>query len=374
MTANVSFEDMQDEAADARSIADIVLKFKSATNRQMDYFQVLGERVDCLERDFDPEPLRETLHDILQDFSLICGENEAAVCQAKADIAALNDAIGALSTDLAASREETQRLRLNIHELQLQMTELARAAQIRAEETDRTTQELRDRDAQAAAEIENLAGRFAGFERDRAADLQQQDEQTAARFAELERSRAADLRQSDELASIRLAQLERKFGDDLRQQGEQTLARFAVLERKFGDDLQQQDEQSTARFAVLERKFGDDLQQQDERSTARFAALERKFGDDLQQRGEQSTARFAELERKFGDGLQQQGEQSAARFAAIVQDIETLQGQIGMARDDESRLDARLQAAETGLTSARDRERTLAQMYARLAETFTSAA
>ncbi|HEY4078431.1 MAG TPA: hypothetical protein VGM26_15990 [Rhizomicrobium sp.] len=359
MTGKMGFEDAADAAGvpDGTAIGDLALKFKSATHKQMDYLQILGERMDRLEQDFDPEPLREGLHNFCRDFAVISREAQAGVDRAEVGVAALHDAFETLTKDLASAREEIQHLRFSIREQRVELGEFTHRANARAEQAEQVASGLRDREAEAASRMDELARRLAGHEQKTAANLEEHAVRAAARIEELtgklaalERKSTADLQEGDARAAARIEELTGKL---------------AALERKSTADLQEgtaravvRIDELTSKLAALEQKSVADLQERDVHAASQIEAL---------------TGRFVALERKYSADLDERDEH-AARIAAIARDIETLQGQISTALDEEGQISERLKVAETNLCSTREKEQALAQMYARLAEAFSPAA
>jgi chromosome segregation ATPase len=330
MTGKMAFEDSVDVAGvpGGNAIGDLALRFKSATHKQMDYLQLLDERVDRLERDFDPEPLRESLHDFCRDFAAISREAQAGVDRAETGVAALHDAFETLTKDFASAREEIQHLRFSIREQRVELSEFTHRADARAEQAEQVAAGLRDGEARAASRLDELAHRLADHEQKTAAGFDEHDaravkriEELTSKLAALERKSAADLQEHDGRAATRIDELADKL---------------AALEQKSAADLQERDAHAASQI---------------EEWAERFTALERRYLADLHERDEH-----------------------AARIAAIARDIETLQAQMGMALDEESHLSERLKVAETNLGSAREKEQALAQMYTRLAEAFSPAA
>jgi chromosome segregation ATPase len=72
--------------------------------------------------------------------------------------------------------------------------------------------------------------------------------------------------------------------------------------------------------------------------------------------------------------LREQDTKSMARAEALAAEIEALRGRLDAAEGEKGALGERLQVAETGLASARERELALGQMYARLAQAYAPAA
>jgi len=329
MTAKMGFEASADAIGmpDGTAIGDLALRFKSATHEQIGYLQILGERVDRLEKDFDSEPLRESLHNFCRDFAVISREAQAGVDRAEVGIASLHDAFEALTKDLTSAREEIQHLRFSLREQRVELGELTHRANARAEQAEHAAAESRDREVQISTRLDDLARQFAGLERKSATDLREHDAQNAARIEKL-----TDM----------LAALGQRAAADLQERD----ARAAAQMDEFTDQL-----------AALQQKFTAELRERDAHATAQIEEL---------------AGRFTELERKYLADLHERDEH-AGRIAAITRDIETLQGQISTALDEEGQISERLKVAESNLCSTKEKELALAQMYTRLAEAFSPA-
>ena len=133
----------------------------AATQKQAGYFDDLSDRIDRLERDFDPAPLRDALREDLPEPSRrFTSQTEIGAVRADAKMAALADAMEALGKNVASAREETQRIRLSVHKEMMAFTELVQAVETRMEQIEKIARHAQGHDAQGSARAESLKAEF----------------------------------------------------------------------------------------------------------------------------------------------------------------------------------------------------------------------
>lgn len=279
------------------AIADLTAKFLTAAQKQAGYFEDLSGRVDRLEKDFDPAPLRDAMREICQSLEKIGNQTEIDGVRADAKIVALADAMELLGKNVASARDETQRIRISVHQEMMSFTELVQAVETRMEQIEKSLADLKQRDTQAS---------------DRAAVLAGHVEVLAGNVGTL----AGNV-------------------DALTGNVGTVSGNVKTIQGDLGI--------VAGKVAAL---------------TGDFAAM---------------ADNAATLKGKVGtlagniDGL-------TGDVGTISVNVEALHAKIDTAQVQEGRLGERLQVAETGLASAKEREQALGQMYARLAEAFAPVA
>ena len=257
--------DHDEASCDARVspvLGELASQFTAATQKQTGYFQELTDRIDRLEQDLDPAPLRDALVEICQTFGSFTTRTETGAARVDSRMAALAGTMELLARNITSARDESQRVRLTVHQEMMGFTELVQSVEARMEQIEKTIAGLADKGTEAAARTQTIVGHL---------------------------------------------------------------------------------ETLTGKLGTLTDTV--------ESVTGNVGALTGKL--------ETLTGNFEDLKGEAG---------------TLSADMTSLRGKLDMAQEEKGQLSKRLQDAETGIASAKEKEQALAQMYSRLAEAFSPAA
>ena len=145
-------------------LGEVALKFTAAARRQLGAMQDIAERLDRLETDSDARVLRAAMHDLCDALARFTGQTERNADRTQGKLAELSDTGDGLGREIAAVREDVEKIRAVVRDQQAAIAALSQATNARVTEVEKCIAELRSRDTQQTEERSHLAGRLASVE------------------------------------------------------------------------------------------------------------------------------------------------------------------------------------------------------------------
>ncbi len=145
-------------------LGEVALKFTAATRRQLGAAQEMAERLDRLETESDGRVLRAAMSELCDALARFTNQTERNGDRTQGKLAELSDNDDGLGREIAALRQDVEKIRAVVRDQQAAIAALSQATNARVTEIEKCIAELRARDGQQTEERAQLAGRLSAIE------------------------------------------------------------------------------------------------------------------------------------------------------------------------------------------------------------------
>jgi Mg2+ and Co2+ transporter CorA len=145
-------------------MGEVALKFTAAARRQLGAAQDIAERLDRLENESDAQVLRAAMADLCDALARFTSQTERNTDRTQGRLAELSDTGDGLGREIAAVREDVEKIRAVVRDQQAAIAALSQSTNARVTEIEKSIADLRARDTQQTEDRGKLATRIAGME------------------------------------------------------------------------------------------------------------------------------------------------------------------------------------------------------------------